>query len=472
MYGASPTFQSQSRLHICSNVVRRCVNSSLLLSPLSFPLSSLMSSPLVSLRFAPQSLPRMSWMVVMAMGLVASGGWAPGGSRVQAQAAAGADAAILAPPDQQRRQQRSDSELIRLRPVPRSVVRPAASAIRPELSAPAGLLPGVKQGLVQQGYAEPLPPSVGSRASGSFGIPFTSGRVQSGPSSVSPSAQSYLSSTYPYRAVGRLNFDQGYCSASLIRRGVIVTAAHCVQDFGSGTSIFSGFEFVPAFWSNGTSISRPYGTYRWAGLVRPSSWANGRDTGSGVAKNNDVAVIALAPVGGVFAGDRAGYLGYAWNNYSFVRSSRTGNRFTAEINTLGYPYLLDRGLVMQMTTGPSSLVTVGGALNIEQGSSFTGGSSGGPWVANFNFAYPAYAGGASPGATANRLAVVGVTSWGAADPNTPKDNFSSQFRQNAQYPRAAYGTYGGGNIGSLLNTLCAARPVGSALTFAQLGYCR
>ncbi len=419
-----------------------------------------------------QSQLQMSWMVVVLLGLAASGGWAPGGSKVLAQVSGQADAAILAPPDQQPRQQRSDSQVLRLRPVPRTLARPAASAIRPELSAPAGLLPGVKPGLVQQGFAESLPPSVGSRASGSFGIPFTSGRVQSGPSSVTPSAPSYLSSTYPYRAVGRLNFDQGYCSASLIRRGVIVTAAHCVQEFGSGSSIFSGFEFVPAFWSNGTSISRPYGTYRWAALVRPSSWANGTDPGSGAARSNDLAVIALAPVGGVFAGDRAGRLGYGWNNYSFVSSARTGNRVAAEINTLGYPFLLDRGLVMQMTTGPSYLVTVARALNIEQGSSFTGGSSGGPWIANFNFAYPAYAGGASPGASANRLAVVGVTSWGAADPNTPKDNFSSQFRQNAQYPNAAYGTYGGGNIGSLLNTLCSARPVGSALTFAQLGYCQ
>ena len=54
-----------------------------------------------------------------------------------------------------------------------------------------------------------------------------------------------LSTNDPYRAVGKLTFSAGYCSASLIRRSVIVTAAHCIQNFGSGGNIFSGFRFIP-----------------------------------------------------------------------------------------------------------------------------------------------------------------------------------------------------------------------------------
>ena len=50
----------------------------------------------------------------------------------------------------------------------------------------------------------------------------------------------------------------------------------------------------------------------------------------------------------------------------------------------------------------------------------------------------ALAGGAVPG-TASVIAVVGVTSWGSRDPNAPKDNYSSQFRQNSRYPNASYG---------------------------------
>ena len=67
------------------------------------------------------------------------------------------------------------------------------------------------------------------------------------------------------------------------------------------------------------------------------------------------------------------------------------------------------------------------------------------------------------------MAVVGVTSWGSADPNSIKDNYSSQFRQNTAYPAADYGGRGAGNIGSLLNTLCNTMVDGS--TLASQGYC-
>jgi hypothetical protein len=124
---------------------------------------------------------------------------------------------------------------------------------------------------------------------------------------------------------------------------------------------------------------------------------------------------------------------------------------------------------MQRADGPTYTTTVAGAGQLWQGSNFTGGSSGGPWIVNFRSANPALSGGAVIG-TAASMVVVGVTSWGSADPNAPKDNYSSQFRQNSRYPGAAYGTYGAGNIGSLLNTLCNAPAQGSQ-TYAQLGYC-
>jgi hypothetical protein len=90
-------------------------------------------------------------------------------------------------------------------------------------------------------------------------------------------------------------------------------------------------------------------------------------------------------------------------------------------------------------------------------------------VVNFASRTAALSGGAVPG-TASVIAVIGVTSWGSADPNTPKDNYSSQFRQNSRYPNASYGVYGAGNIGSLLNTLCSAPAPGGG-TYASQGYC-
>jgi hypothetical protein len=104
-----------------------------------------------------------------------------------------------------------------------------------------------------------------------------------------------------------------------------------------------------------------------------------------------------------------------------------------------------------------------------QGSNFTGGASGGPWIVNFRSAEADLTGGAAPGSEA-RMAVIGVTSWGTADPNAPKDNYSSQFRQNSSYPAANYGSYGAGNIAALLDTLCT-MTASEGRTYAQQGYC-
>ncbi len=311
-----------------------------------------------------------------------------------------------------------------------------------------------------------------ARAFGSFGLPYASTRVALGSSNAANTGPNYLSTTYPYRTVGKLTFSSSYCSASLIRRSVIVTAAHCIQNFGSGSSVFSNFQFTPGHYGPGSTAAQvaPYGTWTWRAFVRPASWASGTDVGSGAARDNDVAVIALGKNSrNQFVGDLTGYLGYGWNNYSFVSSPRTGNLAVASTATLGYPGLLDFGRIMQRADGPTYATTIGGAGQLWQGSDFTGGSSGGPWIVNFRSANPALSGGAVIG-TAASMVVVGVTSWGSADPNAPKDNYSSQFRQNSRYPGAAYGTYGAGNIGSLLNTLCNAPAQGSQ-TYAQLGYC-
>ncbi|TVP66092.1 MAG: hypothetical protein EA343_01980 [Nodularia sp. (in: Bacteria)] len=306
-------------------------------------------------------------------------------------------------------------------------------------------------------------------AFGSFGVPYTSKRVSHLPTSaVSASSNAYLSATYPYSAMGRLTSNAGYCSATLIRRSVIVTAAHCIQQFGSGSNRNSNFTFTPAFYNG----SAPYGSWGWQTLARPSSWANGTDTGSGAARNNDLAVIALTKNSqGQFIGDITGYLSYGWNNYSFVSSSRTGNLSVAALTTTGYPELLDLGQIMQITDGPSYQTTISGARQIYQGSNFTAGSGGGAWVSNFRYQNPSFSGGANAGAASRGNVVVGVTSWRSPNPNGPKDNYSSQFAQNSQYPSSSYGSFGGGNIGSLLNTLCSSKPAGSSLTLQELGYC-
>lgn len=363
-----------------------------------------------------------------------------------------------------------DEVLENLKPLSNKLPPPDTSNISAETAAqgPAlvpgfvpGSLPAAKQGLSPKAF-------------GDFGLPYTSTRVALGGSNqTSAVGGSYLSSTYPYRTIGKLTFSAGYCSATLIRKSVIVTAAHCIQSFGSGSNIYSNFVFRPGHYGpTGASLAQtqPYGSWSWKALVRPATWASGTDIGSGSARDNDLAVIVLAKNSrNQFIGDLVGNLGYGWNNYSFTSSPKTGNLRVAAISTLGYPALMDGGKIQQRADGPSYLTTVGGAGQIWQGNNFTGGSSGGPWVVNFVSANPVLSGGAVIG-TAPNTAVVGVTSWGSADPNAIKDNYSSQFRQNQRYPNASYGIYGAGNIGSLLRTLCTSS-AGNGQTYAQAGYC-
>jgi len=316
-----------------------------------------------------------------------------------------------------------------------------------------------------------------ARAFGSHGIPYTSTRVEEGgPLTTGSSAQSRLSITYPYAFIGKLTFTtpQGasFCSASLIRRNVLVTAAHCVQDFGTGAVSFSNYKFKPGhFGKAGATVKQqlPFGTWLVHTVTVSPTWENGTDTGADAARNNDIAIFMLRKLNGGFLGDLTGYPGYSWNSQGFTSSAVTGNKKVAAISTLGYPALMDAGRIMQRADGPTYLTTVSGALQYTQGNSFTGGSSGGPWMLNFGAENPVLSGGAVLGQEPF-MATTGVTSWGAADPNAPKDNFSSRFGQNPQFPNANYGGFGAGNIGALLQAACTdTAPEGG--TFAANGYC-
>jgi len=374
-----------------------------------------------------------------------------------------------------------DEVIVNTNPAASRDAAPDISSLKPVVNV---LLPPDTSTIVPNTGPEPYPAGVNTqsgivsnaqtRAYGDFGIPYTTGRVQDGNQSASgTTSANYLSTTYPYRAIGKLTFSAGYCTASLIRRSVIVTAAHCIQAFGSGNTLYSGWQFRPGHYgASGATAAQiaPYGTWTWAGLVRPSTWANGTDTGSGSARNNDIAVIVIAKnASNQFIGDITGYLNYGYNNYSFISTAKTGNLQTAAVTTFGYPALIDGGAIMQRTDGPTYTTTVSGASQLWQGSNLTGGASGGPWIVNFRARDAVLSGGAAVG-NSSTLAIVGVTSWGSADPNANKDNYASQFRQNTQYPNAAYGNYGSGNIASLLNTLCSGAAPGGG-TFGSQGYC-
>ena len=240
---------------------------------------------------------------------------------------------------------------------------------------------------------------------------------------------------YPYRAAGKLFFNIGsssyLCSASLIKPGIVVTAAHCVANYGQ-KQFYSGWTFVPAY-NNG---SAPYGSWTAASATVPTAYYDGTDncTQYGVICPDDVAVITLNPQSGRYAGYYAGWFAYGWNGYGYNASSQ------ALISQLGYPVALDGGLLMQRNDS-QGFVSSSFSNNTIIGSLMTGGSSGGPWLVNLGT--PPSLSGTSFGSAATHDVVVGVTSWGYND---------TSVKQQGAAP------FTSGNIVNLVNTVCTATP--------------
>lgn len=299
--------------------------------------------------------------------------------------------------------------------------------------------PGVSPGFAGSGQkqaaflGEPVAPAqaaVAPQDYGSAGSPFSTARADLS----NGSAAAATNTLYPYRAAGKLFFTingQSYiCSASMVKRGIVVTAAHCVAGFGT-SAFYSNIVFVPGY-RNGVA---PYGAWPAANVHLVSSYLNGTDscTVAGVVCENDIAVITLAPKNGYYPGTRTGWFGYAWGGYSFSNN-------TTHITQLGYPGCLDGAQYMQRNDA-QAFVDATLSNNSVMGSLMCGGSSGGPWLANFGI--PPNLTGTVFGSEPLANVVVGVTSWGYIS-NAVKEMGASPFIS--------------GNIEALVNAACAATP--------------
>lgn len=235
----------------------------------------------------------------------------------------------------------------------------------------------------------------------------------------------------PYRQSGKLFFKIGtssyVCSASLIKPGVIVTAAHCVAEFGQ-SKFYSNWKFVPGY-LNGAA---PYGVFSAKEAKVLTSYYNGTDACyvAGVVCENDVAVIAL--VGN--AGSQTGWYGYGVDGYGYT------DRAITQITQIGYPVCLNNGSVMQRNDS-AGYVDQLLSFNTVIGSLMCGGSSGGPWLINFGL--PSTLTGTTAGTAPLPNIVVGVTSWGYID-NAFKEQGASRFTS--------------GNITVLVNAICTTYP--------------
>jgi hypothetical protein len=271
--------------------------------------------------------------------------------------------------------------------------------------------------------------------------------------------------SYPFRATGKLwmRFGNNWfvCTASLIKKGLLVTAAHCVHNYGQGRSGYPNLVvWQPARYGGTVPYGGNWTAYTW---VIPGVYYLGTDTctTTGVVCNNDLAVVVLQSKKGTYPGSSTGWYGYGWNGYSFTSSAWHGGRFLAQITQLGYPQAINSGVQQIRTDSSDAYYTARGnnGRTLRQqtiGSAQTGGSSGGPWIVNFG--RPAsYGSGSFAGYYTGGPIVVGVTSWGFTNVTANRQG-ASWFGQNSEFPGSNYGGYGAGNIGRLVQYACTTWP--------------
>ncbi|MEJ8572179.1 trypsin-like serine peptidase [Microbaculum marinum] len=296
-------------------------------------------------------------------------------------------------------------------------------------------------------------------AFGSSTAPYTTARVAVGALGSSTTNAKTPVTSYPYRATGKLWARWGdswyVCTASLVKKGVLITAAHCIFNYGDRAEGWA--DEVRWYPANYAQNGAPYGYYSHRQLRVPTSYYAGTDTctQAGVVCNNDIATVVLNTRDGQYPGNVVGWYAYGWNGYSFKKSSFLGNKTTVQITQLGYPLAFDSGYQMIRTDAVGWYYSSGSLKNTQIGSAQTGGSSGGPWLTNFG-TKPSVSSAASLGNKTSQ-AVVGVTSYGSTTKGYNRQG-ASYFGQNKEFSGSDYGGYGAGNIGKIMQDTCAAQP--------------
>jgi V8-like Glu-specific endopeptidase len=251
---------------------------------------------------------------------------------------------------------------------------------------------------------------------------------------------------FPYRATGKMFMKFGastfVCTGSVIGKNLLVTAAHCVHNFGGREGGFAdSVTFEPARHQS----SKPFGTWSAKEWWIPKAYFDGTDVCSsnapGIVCENDIALVVLEQNNNQFVADLTGKFGFKSDDYGY------GNIFSnkaAQITQLGYPSKDYDGVRMIRT---DSLGYQDAPNNVIIGSAQTGGSSGGPWLQNFGLK-TSYSG--TPPVNDDDNQVVATTSWGFTS-----DRFmvqgASRFGKNTIYTAKS-------NIQSLVDSACGANP--------------
>ncbi|NUL07871.1 trypsin-like peptidase domain-containing protein [Streptomyces lunaelactis] len=152
------------------------------------------------------------------------------------------------------------------------------------------------------------------------------------------------------------------CSASALNSGskqMLITAGHCVHG-GSGGTWMTNWTYAPRYRSG----VRPFGTFAAKQFRTFNTWISSSDLG------RDVAMVTTWPLNGNKIVNVTGGHGLSWN---FSR--------TQAMTVMGYPGNRDNGQLQWACQGTTRAVGDG---RIELQCDFGGGSSGGPWLREFN----------------------------------------------------------------------------------------
>lgn len=155
------------------------------------------------------------------------------------------------------------------------------------------------------------------------------------------------------------------CSASALNSGkrrLVLTAGHCVHG-GAGSNWYSNFIFVPGFRQG----NEPVGRFVASSLTSRTAW-------TGSSNSDEDMAIAIMYNGGIYGAkvvDTVGGMGLRWNwGYSVA------------VTILGYPAA--GGFPGDLQYYCLSTTWNGHNQQVRAWCNMTGGSSGGPWLQEYN----------------------------------------------------------------------------------------
>jgi len=162
--------------------------------------------------------------------------------------------------------------------------------------------------------------------------------------------------------LGGTNYVCSGSSTTSSNHDVVLTAGHCVNE-GPG-AYATNWAFVPAY----DDGARPYGTFTARSLVTTSQWAGSGDF------DYDVGFAVVNPVNGTDLTDTVGSQGIGFN---LARNQ--------QMYSFGYP--AERpydGTDIAYCFGTVFPDTFGGSTDQGMNCNMTGGSSGGPWLLDYD----------------------------------------------------------------------------------------